>query len=116
MKKLTVRKLDELRIAIDEWASSWKLGTRYVIYMNGGQYAHGELVRSVNPSDYCEGWGDGFIFGMAIDGAVYEAIHVLESYYYDARQELDELFKKYGLGIDFYDSTHLTAYSLDEEW
>lgn len=116
MKKLTARKLDTLRKAIDNWAKEWELGNAYIIYVNGKQYARGESCGKVNAGDYCEGWDENLILGMAFDGHVYEAIHMAEDYYASANQEFRKLFEKCGLEFDFYDSTHLTAYSMDEGW
>ena len=116
MKTLTNRKLEEMRQAIDKWADKWDLpNDLYSIFMLGKKYECGVPVECVNPWDYCDGYNEGFIFGMSIDGDVYDCLHVTENYWDDACFEFMRILEKYGLAMDFVDSTHLTTYLLDDD-
>lgn len=116
MKKLTVRKLKNMRKAIDKWAGKWELSpSMYSIYTCGTRYMYGGEVEYVKPWNVCEGYNESFIFGMGVDGDVYDAAHCSENYWSDANKELHKIFNKYGLDFDFADSCHLTAYLLDED-
>ena len=116
MKKvLTIRKMNNLRKAIDKWAKNWDLNpSMYSIYMRGFRYVGGEPVEIIKPWEVCESYNENFIFGMSVDGDVYDAAHCTENYWNDANRKLHRIFNKYGLDFDFADSSHLTAYLLDE--
>lgn len=115
MKKLTTKKLNNLCLAIEKWAKRWELDTTYMtIFTKDKMYKDGKFY-PVNPAEYCEGWENNFIFGMAIDGDVYDVIHIIESYYYDAYVEFRNLLDRCNLAVDFYDSTHLTAFVLEDD-
>ena len=114
-KTLTIKKMNNLRKAIDKWAKKWDLNpSMYSIYMCGYRYLHGEASEAMKPWDVCEGYNEDFIFGMGVDGDVYDAAHCTENYWDDANRELHKIFNKYGLDFDFVDSCHLTAYLLDD--
>lgn len=116
MKTLTNAKLESMRKEIDAWADKWNLPTDlYSIFMLGKKYENGVAVEEVSPWDYCEGYNADFIFGMSIDGDVYDCLHVTENYWDDACFEFMRILEKYGLAMDFVDSTHLTTYLLDDD-
>ena len=117
MKKiLTIHDLNNLREEIEAWVKKEGLHTSlYSIYMCGWQYKNGKAVETMQPWEFCEGCNEDFIFGMSVDGDVYDAAHCTENYWDDANKKLHDIFNKYGLDFDFVDSCHLTAYLLDED-
>lgn len=113
---LTNRKLMNLMKAIDEWADAYGFSrTTYCFYTMEGKYRNGEKIEDILPGEVVDGYNEYFIFGMAIDGDIYDAIHMTENYYDVANKKFRDLLKKYGLAYDFVDSTHLTTYLIDED-
>lgn len=117
MKKiLTNRKLENMRKAIDKWANKWNFRSdMYSVYMLGRKYENGYPIYNVDPWDYCEGYTVDFIFGMGIDGEVYDCLHMNDNFYEDAYKEFVGILEKYGLEMDFVDSTHITTSLIDED-
>lgn len=115
MKKLTIRKLNNMRKAIDKWAEKWGLrSSTYSIYMGGYRYFLGDVADIIKPWDVCDGYNENFIFGMGVDGDTYDAARCTDNFWLDANKELHGIFHKYGLDYDFVDTCHLTAYLLDD--
>ena len=59
-------------------------------------------------------YGESFIFGMAIDGKIYEVLHYAE-FYAEAEKEFSDLLASYGMDYDFVDSTHLIGVLVNED-
>lgn len=119
MKKILTRQdLNAMRNDIVHWAHKWNFTSElYIFYMLGKEYIGDEKLPAgdLQPKDVCEGYGPSFIFGMAIDGEVYECLHVMNVTYEEPCEEFRKILSKYGLEMDFVDSTHITTYLEDDE-
>ena len=118
MEVLTRQDLECMRNEIIDWAHKWGYTPDlYIFYMLDKEYIGDEKLPAgeLKPYEACDGYGDGFIFGMAIDGEVYECLHQMNVTYEEPYAEFVKILSTYGLEMDFVDSIHIIASLIDDK-